>query len=652
MAKKANSSMEHYFLGGRSLPWWMLGVAGMAGWFDLTGTMIITSFLFMLGPRGLYVEFRGGAVLVLAFLLCYTGKWHRRSGCMTGAEWMTYRFGIGKGAEGFRLLQAIMGILAAVMTLAYLVRGATLFVAMFFPFPPMETTLTLVAVSTIYTLSSGFYGVVLTDLVQGCIILISTLFVSLMAWHMVPNLGALHAVAQSVTGNANWTDSAMPVHTTMPPGYGTYEPLMFMAMFYLARNILGGMGVGAESRYFGARDDREAGLQSLLNGVMVMFRWPLMIGFAVMGIYLVHNTYPDTKVIKQASDLVHQYYPNTPEATWHELTSKIINAPAKCPPALTQGLQSVLGHKWREKMPLIGFRGIVNPEEILPAVLLNQIPNGLRGMIVVAMIAAMMSCNNVAVNAASALFVKDIYQNFLRKKARNSELMMASYASTLCVVALGFLFGAAAPSINNLWAWMIMSFGAGSLAPAMLRLYWWRCNATGMFGGIVLGTVGALVQRIFAPAMPEWEQFTIMTTLSFLGTISGSIVSAPAPMKVLQHFYRTTRPFGLWGPLRHEFQGEQRALMEKEHRTDIIAVPFAMLWQVTLFLLPMQLVIKSYRAFAMTLPLFLFAAAGMYWFWWRPLPKRGEGDDKIVKVREEESPEPVLLPLSEITPDV
>ena len=80
MTRKASGSLEHYFLGGRSLPWYLLGIAGMAVWFDLTGTMIITSFLYLLGPRGLYIEFRGGAVLVLAFLLAYAGKWHRRSG--------------------------------------------------------------------------------------------------------------------------------------------------------------------------------------------------------------------------------------------------------------------------------------------------------------------------------------------------------------------------------------------------------------------------------------------------------------------------------------------------------------------------------------------------------------------------------------------
>ena len=77
LKKKASASMEDYFLGGRQLPWWALGVSGMASFLDLTGTMVIVSFLYMMGPRGLFVEFRGGAVLVLAVMMLWAGKWHR-----------------------------------------------------------------------------------------------------------------------------------------------------------------------------------------------------------------------------------------------------------------------------------------------------------------------------------------------------------------------------------------------------------------------------------------------------------------------------------------------------------------------------------------------------------------------------------------------
>ncbi|MDD5199135.1 MAG: hypothetical protein PHC88_04970 [Terrimicrobiaceae bacterium] len=134
MTRIASRSIENYFLGGRALPWYLLGVAGMANWFDLTGTMVITSFLYMLGSRGLYIEFRGGACIALIFLLAYAGKWHRSSGCMTIAEGMTYRFGTGKAAEGVRLMSALMNIGITIMLLAYLIRGASLFLGMFFRF--------------------------------------------------------------------------------------------------------------------------------------------------------------------------------------------------------------------------------------------------------------------------------------------------------------------------------------------------------------------------------------------------------------------------------------------------------------------------------------------------------------------------------------
>ena len=84
LKRLASASLEDYLVGGRSLPWWMLGTSGMASYLDVAGTMVIVSFLYMLGPRGLFIEFRGGAVLVLVMMMLWTGKWHRRSGCRPG----------------------------------------------------------------------------------------------------------------------------------------------------------------------------------------------------------------------------------------------------------------------------------------------------------------------------------------------------------------------------------------------------------------------------------------------------------------------------------------------------------------------------------------------------------------------------------------
>ena len=535
---------------------------------------------------------------------------------------MTYRFGEGKAAEGVRAMSALAGILLTVMMLAYLIRGASLFLGLFFPFPPMYTTLVVVAVSTLFTMSAGFYGVVLTDLVQGAIILTASVIIAIMAWHMIPSMTSLAATAQAVTGNADWTNSQPAWHTQMPAGYEPYSMLMMVAAFYLLRNILGGAGTGADSRYFGAKSDRDCGLQSLQQGLMLMFRWPLMIGFAVMGIYLVHGLFPDPALIHQAANLIRAQYPNTAEPYWHDLTASIMSSPGNHPAAFTGQLQTLLGADWQGKLALVGFHGTVNPEQILPAVLLNMVPTGLKGLIVVAMFAAMMSCKNGLMNGASALFVKDIYQNFFRPRAANRELIIASYASTLGIVLVGFFFGVAATNINTLWGWIVMSLSAGQIGPQVLRLYWWRCNAWGMIAGTLLGILGAVTQRLIAPQMSEPTQLVLMTAISFGGTIVGSRLTAPTPREVLVNFYRTTRPFGWWGPLRGEFQGAVRAAIDRENRNDLLTLPFALLWLVTLLLLPMQLVIQSYATFFRTLPLFLVAVTGMYYFWWKPLMKK------------------------------
>ena len=124
--------------------------------------------------------------------------------------------------------------------------------------------------------------------------------------------------------------------------------------------------------------------------------------------------------------------------------------------------------------------------------------------------------------------------------------------------------------------------------------------------------------------MSEPYQFLFAGGLSFFGTITLSLLTAPTDRNVLRNFYRTTRPFGWWKPLRDELPREQRELIARENRTDILTVPFGMLWQVTLFLLPMQLIIKEYSSFRHTLPLFLVGALGMYFFWWRPLNARSK----------------------------
>ena len=621
MTKRASQSMESYFLAGREMPWYLLGIAGMCNWFDLTGTMIITSFLFMLGPRGEYIEFRGGVCIGLAFLLVYAGKWHRRSGCMTYAEWMIFRFGENLSAELFRLATALINIALTVGMIAYLIRGTSLFFSVITPYPPMLITAVVIGFCTLYTMLAGFYGVIITDLIQGVKIVISCAVVSVMAFNMIGDTTQLADIAEKFTGNSQWLQSSLVWQVSMPKGYEAYESLFIFAAIYFLRNFMSGMSGGAESRYFAAKSDRDCGLQSLLQDIVIAFRWPLMMSIAVLGLYLVNNFFPDMASIQLSASMIRHAFPHIEQAYWHDLTSKIAEHPGQFAPELISNLKTTLGAHWRTCLSLVSFNGTVDPENIFPAVLLYTIPTGIRGLLLAAMISAMMSCLAGTLNGTVAMFTNDIYKNFFRKCASNRELIAASWCGTIAIVLFSFWMGVGAKNINDLWAWIIMGLGAGTIGPGVLRLYWWRINAWGCCAGQVCGGAGAIVQRIFNPGMPELHQFVLMTALSFGATIIVSLLTAPTDRATLTNFYLRTKPFGFWKPLFQALPTNLQQEFRAEHRTDIIAVPFALLAQITLFMLSMQIVIHQFASMLPTGILFLIGAVGLYKYWWLPLKR-------------------------------
>jgi solute:Na+ symporter, SSS family len=186
----------------------------------------------------------------------------------------------------------------------------------------------------------------------------------------------------------------------------------------------------------------------------------------------------------------------------------------------------------------------------------------------------------------------------------------------LCGLALGYT----TPNINNIWDWIIMGLGAGVALPMILRLYWHRFNAGGVVIGTTVGLTTAILQHMYYPELGPWQKFTIVSGISLAGTLIATYLTPPTSRKVLEHFYRTTRPFGFWGPFRHLLSPDEQARVHREHLCDVLCVPFALTWQVTLFLMPMQLILRDFRSFAVTFPIFAGCLLFLYRFWYRRLP--------------------------------
>jgi Na+/proline symporter len=639
LRKLASRSLDNYVCGGRNIPWWAMGISGMASFLDLAGTAVIVSFLFLLGPQGLFVEFRGGAVLVLPFMMLWTGKYHRRSGCLTGAEWNIFRFGDGWGGRASQLMAVVAIVLTTIGMLAYLIIGAGIFLSTFLPFAPEHCSLALLIMATLYTMMSGFYGVIFTDMFQVCIILAAVVYITVKAFTNIGSVDEINAIAMQVTGNPDWISGIPKREVHVPAGYEMYKHLILFASFYLIRTIVAGIGTGADQRYFGAKNDRECGKLSMLWTFLMTVRWPMMIGIAVMGLYLVSDLVPDQSRMSQAAELIHAEYPDTAKPQWGALISSVSNAPEKHDAILITGLKELLGEEqWVEKMNLLSFEGTVNPEKILSAVLMISVAKGMRGILVIALVAAALSTFGHWVNLATGQFVNDFYKVWIRPKASTRELIFASWGTVVGIVAFSFLFSLTLESINDIWGWMMMGFGAGFLVPTFLRLYWWRFNGEGSAIGTLIGIIAAIIQRAVYPDLSEVWQFIFVLTVGFIGSVGAALLTKPTPPDVLKNMYLKTRPFGVWGHLKRTLSEEERAKTNKEHRQDLLAVPFAMLWQTCIFLAPMLLIIHNWAEFAGAFILGLIGFAGIYFIWYRNQPAANYYDAETVMFSESSQP--------------
>lgn len=556
--KRAGRGAYDYFLGGRRIPWWVLGVSGMTSNFDMTGTMLIASFFYVIGVKGFWVEVRGGVVLVMAFIMVFIGKWHTRSGVMTVAEWMEFRFGKGKQGEAARLLSAVSILVGTIGIIGYSFVGTGKFLSIFLPFSPFVCAVMMVSITLLYTTLGGLLGVVYTGLLQAVLMGIAVVFISIKAFLSVDP----HTL-QAVTPRG-WSDITPVWRMNLPDGYAMYNLFGISVTFFLLKTVIEGLGAPGgyiAQRYFAAKSDRDSGMLSALWVFLLSFRWPFIIGVAVLGLSL--------------------------------------------------------GAK------------VAEPEMVLPTVLVQMIPSGLKGLLISALIAAEMSTFDSTVNAAASYLVNDIYNLYINRKATNRQLVQAGYVSTVLIVLVGVLVGATAPSINSIWGWITMSLVAGMIMPNFMRWYWWRFNGYGFAFGTGIGMIAAVVQRLAFPALPEWQAFIAVGSVSLAGMFVTTLLTAPTHKKTLIRFYLKTRPMGFWRNVSDKVKPGQVRQIKIENRRDLTALFFAVPWQISMFLAPVFLVIHEWRSFVAFTMVFLLTSAGLYFRWFKYLTDENRTSETI-----------------------
>lgn len=567
---RASRSTESFFLGDKNLPWWALGASGMASNLDVSGTMIIAALVYAMGVQGFFIEIRGGVVLILAFFMIFMGKWNRRANVMTIAEWMEFRFGTGPQGQAARLLAAIAQLTFAIWAISYFIQGAGIFLSQMLGISPDLAGILMITLCAFYAALSGLYGVVYTEVFQGALILVVVVYT---VTHVMMNITLPPEFMVSVPAGdgtfvqvkqtlANWVDFLPKWEMSMPGEYSQYNLIGMATMFYLLRSTIDGMcgSGGYMIQRFMAAKNERE------VGLLSVF-WIFLLSFRwpfIMAIAIL-------AVSLSASGQV-----------------------------------------------------IENPEVVLPTVLMELFPPGIKGLLVAGLLAAAMSTYVAIVNSGAAYWVNDVYQRFLRPDADRKALISQSRIASVAIVILGLMSTYAFSSLNDVWGFLTMGFGVGLIVPQFIRWYWWRFNGFGYAGGTFVGMLVAIVMRFVIGDFTEMQMFFTTAGVTFLGSIVISLFFPATDMDTLKTFYIRTRPFGFWGPVRALVTKElDMAAVNKENRRDIFSTFVAVPWMLFMGITPMLFVTKQWTYFGYAGAILLVLTVILYFSWFKHLNKAG-----------------------------
>ena len=580
VAKKASRDSESYFLAGRSLPWWVIGIAHGSSGIDIAGTMWFTAMLFIYGAKGLFLLWIWPLFNVI-FRMVYLGAWVRRSNVLTGAEWMRTRFGRGRGAELAYLSVVAYALVSVVGFLTMAFQGIGKFAEPFFPLGWSANTYALVImlVCGIYCVFGGMYSVVLNDLIQFALILAAAVAIGLVAMTTTSPEQVAAAVPSGwdrllFTWNLDldWTPlmPALQERVHGPTGDG-YVPFGFFMLMLFLKGVLVSMA-GPTPNYaiqhvLSTRSPREAALENFMMAVVsIAPRFLLIAGIAVLGI--AHFS-PELKAMGARVDF----------------------------------------------------------EKILPGVIAGHLPVGLKGLILAGLLAAFMSTFVSTVNSGVAYMVNDLYRHYVRPDAPPRHYVRWGYVVSFAVILLGIAFGYTSLNVHTVTRWIASALVPAFVIPNVLKWHWWRFNGHGFWAGMAAGTLAALlVPALWADLRDVW-MFLAVLAVSAAASVLACVLTPPEPDDILKSFYRSVRPWGFWGPILEKCRAESGALEpNRGFARDAFNVAVGIVWQIAMVAAPIYLVLRQWGKFPAAFAVFALLTWVLKVTWYDRL---GAGDGHL-----------------------
>ena len=519
-SKRAASNTEEYFLSGRSLPWWVVGTSMVATTFAADTPLAITEFV--RGP-GIWQNWFWWNLLMGSLLgvFLFSRLW-RRAEVLTDNELLEIRYS-GKPAAFLRAFKAgYFSILYNFIVMGWVINAMASVVSVMLNMDKWTAVWLCVFIALVYAILSGFWGVVVTDLVQFCIAIFGSITLAIIALDHVGGMDDLLLKLSQLMGSDAVNENTLKFIPPVPDAaYNTstfWESpfskfLIFITVMWWSHHGTDGGGYIIQ-RMSSAKNERHALLATLwFNLAHYALRvWPWII-VAIVSIVM---------------------FPMIP-ASYSELGVKA------------------------------GY----------PLVMNTLLGPGLKGILIVSFLAAFMSTIDTHLNWGASYLINDIYKRFFKPNESEKHYVFIGKIITVVLMILAAFTALKMQSISKAWEF-IFSMGAGIGLVLILRWFWWRINAwseiTALATSIIITITLELIAwsqtisagetySLFGAApvllgitLQVHHKLMIIVPCAIIAWVSVTFMTRPEPSDQLKIFYERVQPGGWWAPITKDFE--------------------------------------------------------------------------------------------------
>ena len=615
VSRKAGSSSKEFFLSGRNMPWWLLGVSMVATTFSADTPNLVTDIVRQNGVAGNWTWW---AFLITGMLTVFIyAKLWRKSGVLTDLEFYEKRYS-GKEAAFLRGFRAIyLGVFFNVMIMASVSLAAIKIGEVMFGLEPWKTVVYASVITVVYSSLGGLRGVILTDFLQFLVAMVGSVAAAIYIVNL-PEVGGLTALLEKpeVASKLN-----------LIPSFSNRELFITLLVIPLAVQWWSVWYPGAEpggggyiaQRMLSSKNEKHAVSATFLFNIThyALRPWPwILIALASILIYpmsLDNNRISTTPISSEARafleketspqdietliNKIHEKQAKTENVKQKEDYQRLLSIVESNKESLEikslayvhigKNLKKKKGEEWSDplKDEQLVHLHLANPtveigklgHDLGYSTMLLKLPKGLLGIVIASLIAAYMSTISTHLNWGSSYVAFDFYQRFVKPDATEKELVNVGRISTVVLMVLAGLFALVLTSAYDAFQ-ILLSIGAGTGSIFILRWFWWRINAYSEIAGMVVSFILALLFK-FGPesltSIPSEYQLLLSVGITTLAWVSVTLLTKPTDYQTLLQFFNLVKPYGIgWNGLKKQAfdRGEKPAEGTGKFSVDLLAI--------------------------------------------------------------------------------